>query len=200
MTYEINETHDPNLKSWIESANAPDTDFPIQNLPFCMFRKKDSDERPRLGFAIGDFVFDYELCREKEVLRPDENSEIEKSLGRLTYDFHLTSGVDGVASEAFSSLRRRLIEALRSDAEMYAGCVSGAITKTEYLGLIEKNGFTNITIQKEKKINLPDDILSNYLSPAAIKDYHHSGAGVYSITVYAEKAKDSCCKPGAGCC
>ena len=37
MTYEINETHDQNLKSWVESANAPDTDFPIQNLPFCIF-------------------------------------------------------------------------------------------------------------------------------------------------------------------
>ena len=40
MTYEINETHDQNLKSWVESANAPDTDFPIQNLPFCAFTTK----------------------------------------------------------------------------------------------------------------------------------------------------------------
>jgi fumarylacetoacetase len=116
MTFEINETHDPNLKSWIESANAPDTDFPIQNLPFCMFRAKESYDRPRLGFAIGDFVFDYELCREKEVLRRDEDYEIEKSLGRLTYDFSLTSGIEGISNEAFSSLRRRLIEAFRSDA------------------------------------------------------------------------------------
>jgi fumarylacetoacetase len=113
----VNETHDPNLKSWIESANAPDTDFPIQNLPFCMFRAKESYDRPRLGFAIGDFVFDYELCREKEVLRPDEDSEIEKSLGRLTYDFNLTFGIEGISNEAFSSLRRRLIEAFRSDAD-----------------------------------------------------------------------------------
>lgn len=89
---------------------------------------------------------------------------------------------------------------IREAAEMYAGCVSGAISKTEYLGMIEKNGFTNITIQKEKKINLPDGILANYLTPSAIKDYHHSGAGVYSITVYAEKGKDACCKPGSGCC
>lgn len=97
-------------------------------------------------------------------------------------------------------LEGTLPPSIREAAEMYAGCVSGAITKTEYLGLIEKNGFTNIIIQKEKKINLPEDILSNYLSPAAIKDYQVSGAGVYSITVYAEKGKASCCKPGAGCC
>ena len=38
MTYTINETHDPNLRSWVESANDPNTDFPIQNLPFCLFR------------------------------------------------------------------------------------------------------------------------------------------------------------------
>ena len=41
----VNETHDQNLKSWVESANAPDTDFPIQNLPFCVFeRRKQTDE------------------------------------------------------------------------------------------------------------------------------------------------------------
>jgi fumarylacetoacetase len=117
MTYEINETHDPNLKSWVESANDPNTDFPIQNLPYCMFRAKESWDRPRLGFPIGDLVFDYELCREKEVLRRDEDWESEKSLGRLTYDFELTDGVQGIAAEAFSGLRRRLIEVLRAEAD-----------------------------------------------------------------------------------
>ena len=61
MNYEINETHDPNLKSWIESANAPDTDFPIQNLPFCTFRRSDTTEWIRTGVAIGDQVFDLSL-------------------------------------------------------------------------------------------------------------------------------------------
>lgn len=61
MTYEINETHDPNLKSWVESANDPNTDFPIQNLPFCMFFRKDV-ERPResIGAIIGDWVIELE--------------------------------------------------------------------------------------------------------------------------------------------
>ncbi len=59
MTYEINDTHDPNLKSWVESANDPKTDFPIQNLPFCMFWPAgDGFEQPRLAMAIGDNVFD----------------------------------------------------------------------------------------------------------------------------------------------
>jgi len=58
MTYEINETHDPNLKSWVESANDPNTDFPIQNLPFCMFWRSAESEAPHLGVAIGDQIFD----------------------------------------------------------------------------------------------------------------------------------------------
>ena len=57
-----------------------------------------------------------------------------------------------------------LPDALRKDAEMYAGCVSGAIQKDIYLELIHSNGFKNVTIQKEKSITIPDDILQNYLN------------------------------------
>ena len=56
--YEINETHDPNLKSWVESANDPATDFPIQNLPFCAFRRAETMEYTRAGIAIGDQILD----------------------------------------------------------------------------------------------------------------------------------------------
>lgn len=80
-----------------------------------------------------------------------------------------------------------LPEKIKGAAEMYAGCVSGAIQKSEYLSIIEKSGFKNISIQKEKVITLPDDILSNYLSSQEIEDYNKSGVGIYSITVYAEK-------------
>lgn len=86
---------------------------------------------------------------------------------------------------------------LKEAAEMYAGCVSGAIQKQRYLEIIEENGFTNITIQKEKIINVPDDILNNYLSAEEIKELRESGTGIVSITVYAEKAK-ACC--GTDCC
>jgi len=54
----LNRTHDPELTSWVESANDPATDFPIQNLPFGVFRRKGSKEKPRGGVAIGDQVFD----------------------------------------------------------------------------------------------------------------------------------------------
>ena len=88
-------------------------------------------------------------------------------------------------------------------SELYAGCVSGAIQKKEYLSIIEEAGFKNITLQKDKTITIPDDILSNYLSDGDIAAYKKSNTRITSITVYAEKpAKDdrNCCEPGSSCC
>ena len=92
-----------------------------------------------------------------------------------------------------------LPEKIRNAAEMYAGCVAGAIQKQVYLELIEINGFTNITVQKEKSIIIPDDILSNYLSHDEILNFKNSDAGIFSISVYAEKPI-AVCTPGGGCC
>lgn len=88
---------------------------------------------------------------------------------------------------------------IKKAAEMYAGCVSGAIQKKEYLGLIQKAGFENLTVQKEKMINVPDDILLNYLSADQLKAYKESGTGIYSITVFAQKPKAAACC-GPTCC
>lgn len=108
-----------------------------------------------------------------------------------------------------------LPEALRNDAEMYAGCVAGAIQKDEYLEHIKKAGFTHIVVQKEKPIVIPDDILSKYLSPEAINDFNRGETGIFSISVYAEKAVArtqkpkikladlqgaNSCNPASGCC
>lgn len=88
---------------------------------------------------------------------------------------------------------------IQEAAEMYAGCVSGAIQKSEYLQLIEDNGFTGTKIQKEKKITIPDDILSAYLTPEQLHTFKTSQTGISSITVYAQKPADApCCAPG--CC
>ena len=86
---------------------------------------------------------------------------------------------------------------LREAAEMYAGCVSGAIQKDEYLGLVANNGFKDIIIQKEKPIIIPDDILSSYLSADEVASFRNSATGIYSITVFAAKPQ-SCCGPE--CC
>lgn len=87
---------------------------------------------------------------------------------------------------------------LRNAAEMYAGCVSGAIQKQDYLGLIEQNGFTNITLQKEKEIIIPNDILDKYLSAEEIEQFRNGATGIYSVTVFAQKPE--ACTPGSGCC
>ncbi len=125
---------------------------------------------------------------------------------------NLVPNKNGVFKEIFRTLKPgghfsisdvvlsgQLPEALKKDAEMYAGCVSGAIDKHEYLNMIHTNGFTNVTLQKEKKIDIPKDILSRYLSESEIADFQAGKTGITSITVYAEKPKP-CCDPSSGCC
>lgn len=93
-----------------------------------------------------------------------------------------------------------LPEKIKSAAEMYAGCVASAIPKDEYIGYIQKAGFKNLTLQKEKAIIVPDDILKSYLNEEEIIEYKKTGTVIFSITVYAEKPDNSsnCCSPG--CC
>jgi len=107
-------------------------------------------------------------------------------------------------------LQGELPASLQRDAELYVGCVSGAIQKEAYLQLVAQAGFTNVIVQKEREIVLPDEVLKNYLSDAEIANYRTTNRGIYSITVYAEKpsapklvelgvaAGASCCGPD--CC
>ena len=69
MNNPLNETHDPGLRSWVESANASGTDFPIQNLPFATLRRRGTDEPFRGGVAIGDQVVDLATPAPRAVLR-----------------------------------------------------------------------------------------------------------------------------------
>lgn len=88
-----------------------------------------------------------------------------------------------------------LPENIAKAAEMYAECVSGAIQKNEYLSIIQKCGFRNIQVQKEKAIIIPDEILLKYLSEAELREFKESNIGIFSITVYAEKpdCNSNCC-------
>jgi ubiquinone/menaquinone biosynthesis C-methylase UbiE len=97
-------------------------------------------------------------------------------------------------------LTGELPEKIKSAAEMYAGCVASAIPKDEYLGYIQQAGFTNLTLQKEKAIIIPDDILQSYLTEQEIVDYKKMGNVIFSITVFAQKPNNvaACCSPG--CC
>lgn len=80
-----------------------------------------------------------------------------------------------------------LPEKIKTPASMYAGCVASAIDKWEYLGFIEKAGFVNLKLQKEKPIIVPDEILADYLTASEIAAYKASPTVIFSITVYAEK-------------
>jgi arsenite methyltransferase len=103
-----------------------------------------------------------------------------------------------------------LPEGLRKNAEMYAGCISGAIQKDEYIQIIREAGFTNIDVQKSKKITIPNEILKAYLSEQELSQVKNEELGIFSITVYAEKpqalipssteAKAACCGEGSTCC
>lgn len=95
-------------------------------------------------------------------------------------------------------LKGELPEGLKNDAEMYAGCVSGAIQRSDYINIIRETGFDAIAIQKERPVILPDEILKNYLSDQEIQQYKGGEFGIYSITVYGKKPSN--CAPGSGCC
>lgn len=84
---------------------------------------------------------------------------------------------------------------IREAGEMYAGCVSGAVQKGEYLSMIDEQGFACISVKKEKEVRIPDSILLNFLDEEGLKAFRESGTGIYSITVRAKK--DGC---GPDCC
>ena len=106
MTFEINETHDPNLKSWIESANSPDTDFPIQNLPFCIF---ESEEMWNVGVPIGDQILGITACFQRGLF---ENTEADAESRRID-----GADLSDLMYHGASKLRRRISEFLRDDID-----------------------------------------------------------------------------------
>lgn len=96
-----------------------------------------------------------------------------------------------------------LPEKWKQVSEFYAGCVSGAIQKSEYLAIIEQTGFVNLVIQKDKPIVIPDEILSQYLNAAEIYAFNNSKTRITSISVFAKKplSKDKEFDlPGSSCC
>lgn len=84
-------------------------------------------------------------------------------------------------------LERPLPKGIQEAAEMYVGCVSGAIQKSEYLGIIKEAGFKKIEVKISKPIGLPEDVLSKYLTSEEVKGFLQHGAVMSSVTVYGEK-------------
>ncbi len=113
----LNETHDPALASWVESANRAGGDFPIQNLPFGVFRRRGSSEAWRGGVAIGDQILDMRAAHAAGVFATEAAAAAgEGSLNRFM----------GMGPVAWSALRLALSRALRQDAraaDALRGCL-----------------------------------------------------------------------------
>ena len=90
-------------------------------------------------------------------------------------------------------LQGELPTGVKEDATMYAGCVSGALQREEYISIIEEAGFTNVEVKKEKKIELPDELLSLYMSGEELEKFKNGETGIFSITVTGKKPE------GCGC-
>jgi fumarylacetoacetase len=107
---DINETHDPNLRSWVDSANVSGTDFPIQNLPFGVFRRKGTNESFRGGVAIGDSILDIARASEAGAFSGECRDALRLCAGSTLNPF-MAAG-----PEVHSLVRRALSKELASTA------------------------------------------------------------------------------------
>jgi fumarylacetoacetase len=108
----LNETHDPELRSWVESANVPAADFPVQNLPFSVFRRAGSTEVFRGGVAIGDQILDL-LAALKTDVWESGMSNILEAAARSTLNQLMARG-----PQDWSALRLALSRALRTGSAL----------------------------------------------------------------------------------
>ena len=119
MTATINETHDPARRSWIDSANVPGCDFPIQNLPFAEFRRAGSNEPYRGGVAIGDQILDLAALCARNLFEPASQDALaacrESTLNRfMSMGPDTATRLRGCLSDALRSGTGRA-DALRAD-------------------------------------------------------------------------------------
>lgn len=121
----INETHDPNLLSWVESANQKDCDFSIQNLPFAAFRRKQSNEAFRGGVAIGDQVVDLKALAELRLFSGLAQEAVE-ACSNDSLNAFMSMGV-----AAWSDLRLALSRSLRKTANASSGIKSCLVSQEE---------------------------------------------------------------------
>ena len=138
------------------------------------FRQGDIEDMP-INDAIADVIVSNCVLN----LVPDKPKVIAEIFRTLKPEGHFSISDIVLVGE--------LPEKLKTDAEMYAGCVAGAIQKEEYLQYIKKAGFSTVTIQKEKPIIMPEKLLNQYLNPSEKEEFKTGTTGIFSITVFAQK-------------
>ena len=110
-----NLTHDPSLHCWVESANAPDSDFPIQNLPYCVFSEDGPDAIARGGVAIGDQILDLAVCAEASLFQGRAADAVYYAAASSLNEFM------ALGPEYASALRTEISQLLSGDGHTYRG-------------------------------------------------------------------------------
>ncbi|MFO7656609.1 MAG: arsenite methyltransferase [Bacteroidales bacterium] len=155
----------------IAKANQNNKKLGFKNVEFV---KGDIEEMP-----LPDNSFDVVVSNCVLNLVPDKNKAFAQIMRVLKANGHFC--VSDVVIKGY------LPDKLRKDAEMYAGCVSGAIEMDEYLEIINKQGFKNVTVHKQKEIEIPVEVLEHYLSKDEITSFKNGKTGIFSITVSGNK-------------
>ena len=135
----LNETHDPKLLSWVDSANDTSGDFPIQNLPFGVFRKKGSKQPGRIGVAIGDRIVDLQAASKQRLF----TGKIAEALSQPTLNDFAALG-----PSAWTAVRRTLSQSLRRGAKQQRS-LSRALVKqsqAEMLLPVKVNNYTDFFV------------------------------------------------------
>ncbi|MDF1548133.1 MAG: arsenite methyltransferase [Bacteroidales bacterium] len=151
----------------IEKANQNKTKLGYQNIEFRLGEiEKLPVENDSINVAISNCVIN--LVPDKKMAY-SEIYRVLKPGGKFVISDIVTSG--------------KLPESLRKSIELYVGCVAGALTKDEYLGIAQSAVFKEVSILEEKEYILPDSYILQYLSKDQFKDFKESGAKILSLTV-----------------
>jgi fumarylacetoacetase len=122
---ELNLTHDTELRSWVDSANQPGSDFPIQNLPFGVFRRRDSLEAFRGGVAIGNQILDLGEVRDLGLLHGATGHALSLAARSTLNDFL------ALGQPAWSALRHSLSDMLKSGSAVVASLSSCLVPQSQ---------------------------------------------------------------------
>lgn len=155
----------------LEKANKNKTKLGADNVEF----KKGEIEKLPLDENTADVIISNCVLN----LVPDKNKAFSEIFRTLKPGGHFC--VSDIV------IKGKLPEKLKSSAEMYAGCVSGAIQQEDYLEIINNTGFENVEIKRTKVIELPDNILAEYLNGDEIRTFRENSIGIFSITVVGYK-------------
>ncbi len=158
-------------EAMIEQANKNKEKLGYENI---YFRLGEIEDLP-----VEDNTIDVAVSNCVMNLVPDKNKAYQEVYRTLKQGGHFS--ISDIV------LRGDLPEGIKQAAAMYAGCISGALSREDYLQSIKNAGFKNLKITKEREVVLPDEVLLQFISQEELETYMETGNAIISIGVYAEK-------------